>query len=138
MRFDYSSCYIKFLIFSRLTILNNMDVDSSRMTYASLQQIETQLKCLENELSSHVTELDKFNDHYCRLAREGRLDGSDSLKLKFIGINGQWDELSDEVTSLLKRAQHSRNLYAAFCANRDKEMIWMRTVDARLTGKSIH
>ena len=111
-----------------------MDVDSSRMTYASLHQIETQLKCLENELSSHVTELDDFNDQYCRLAREGRLDGSDSLKLKFIGINGQWDELSDEVSSLLKRAEHSRNLYSAFCANRDKEMIWMRTVDAKLTG----
>ncbi len=45
-----------------------------------------------------VTHLDDFNDQYCRLAREGRLDGSDSLKLKFIGINGDWDELSDEVT----------------------------------------
>ena len=41
--------------------------------------------------------MDDFNDQYCRLAREGRLDGSDSLKLKFIGINGDWDELSDEV-----------------------------------------
>jgi hypothetical protein len=39
-----------------------------------------------------------------------------------------------QVSALLKRAQHSRQLYAAFVANRDKEMIWMRTVDARLTG----
>ncbi len=49
--------------------------------------------------------MDDFNDQYCRLAREGRLDGSDSLKLKFIGINGDWDELSDEVpfhTTLIK------------------------------------
>jgi hypothetical protein len=34
-----------------------------------------------------------------RLARDGRLDASDALKLKFIGINGDWDELSDEVTN---------------------------------------
>ena len=39
-----------------------MDVESSRMTYASLEEIETRLKCLENELSSQVERLDDFND----------------------------------------------------------------------------
>jgi hypothetical protein len=105
------------------------------MTYANLEEMETRLTSIEAELTTNVAKLDDFNDQYCRLAREGRLDASDSLKLKFIGINGDWDELSDEVASLLKRAQHSRHLFAAFVANRDKEMIWMRTVDARLTGK---
>ncbi len=119
----------------RLSVLNEMDVDSSRMTYANLEEMETRLTSIEAELTTNVAKLDDFNDQYCRLAREGRLDASDSLKLKFIGINGDWDELSDEVASLLKRAQHSRHLFAAFVANRDKEMIWMRTVDARLTGK---
>jgi len=111
-----------------------MDVESSRLTHANLEETEARLRSIESELGSNVHRLDDFNDQYCRLAREGRLDSADTLKLKFIGINGDWDELSDEVSALLKRVQHSRQLFTAFMANRDKEMIWMRTVDARLTG----
>ena len=111
-----------------------MDVESSRLTNANLEETEKRLRSIEADLGANVQRLDDFNDQYCRLAREGRLDSADALKLKFIGINGDWDELSDEVSALLKRVQHSRQLYTAFVANRDKEMIWMRTVDARLTG----
>ena len=111
-----------------------MDVESSRLTNANLEETEKRLRSIEADLGANVQRLDDFNDQYCRLAREGRLDSADALKLKFIGINGDWDELSDEVSALLKGVQHSRQLYTAFVANRDKEMIWMRTVDARLTG----
>ena len=118
-------------------MLSEMDVESSRLSYANLEEAESRLKAVESELASNVSRLDDFNDNYCRLAREGRLDASDTLKLKFIGVNGDWDELSDEVSALMKRVQHSRQLFTAFVANRDKEMIWMRTVDARLTGLNI-
>ena len=115
-------------------MLSEMDVESSRLSYANLAEAESRLRTVETELGENVGRLDDFNDNYCRLAREGRLDASDALKLKFIGINGDWDELSDEVSALMQRVQHSRQLFTAFVANRDKEMIWMRTVDARLTG----
>ncbi len=39
---------------SRLSMLSDMDVESSRMSYASLEDIENKLKCLENELSVQV------------------------------------------------------------------------------------
>lgn len=110
------------------------DVEASKVAHGDLEQLERELEELRGELTgARLAELDAFNDAYCDLAREYRLDTSDDLKNKFIAVNHDWEQLSADVDALLKRIRHSRRLFENFAALREREMTWLRGVDARLT-----
>ena len=66
--------------------ISAIDVDSSKVTYEDLEQIEEKLEALKTEQNDKLPELDTLNDLYCDLAREYRLDTSDDLKSKFIKV----------------------------------------------------
>ncbi len=114
-------------------ILKGMDVQASRVSYESLEGIETDLEAMRLRQEAKLPELDALNDVYCELAREYRLDSSDDLKNKFIHANNDWEDLSHELQAALKRIRHSRQLYVNFRALREKEMTFLRQADARLT-----
>ncbi len=122
------------------------DVEASKVPHEELRGLEEELEHLRAELtgmdaqdqqqpsaSSRVGQLDAFNDAYCELAREYRLDASDDLKGKFIAVNRDWEQLAREAEALLLRVRRSRQAIEGFASLRDREMAWLRGMDARLT-----
>jgi len=75
-----------------------------------------------------------FSFQYCLLANQNSLDNNDEMKRNFITLNGSWDDLHENIEAVMKRLRHSRQMYSAFFENREKEIIWMRALDGKLTG----
>lgn len=109
------------------------DVRASKVNYDNLAEIETELEGLQLEQNDKISELDTLNDFYCELAREYRLDTSDDLKTKFIKINHDWENLANDLDNLLRRIRHSRQLFQNYSNIREREMNYLRRLDAQLT-----
>ncbi len=116
-------------------VVSSTDVEASKVAYEELGNLEKDLEELRAELNSgdRLAQLDSFNDSYCELAREYRLDASDDLKNKFIAVNRDWEALTRDVDALLRRVGRSRQLFDSYAALREREMTWLRGMDAKLT-----
>ncbi len=117
-------------------LVSSTDVEASKVPHEELAGLEAELERAREELSSgspRLEQLDRFNDSYCELAREYRLDASDDLKTKFIEVNRDWESLVADLDSLLRRVGRSKQLFDGYSALREREMTWLRGVDARLT-----
>ena len=91
--------------------VSEMEATSARVTYESLDDIERDLETIKEGQTSRLPQLDSLNDLYCDLAREYRLDSSDDLKTRFIGVNNHWEDLATNLDALLKKIRNSRQLY---------------------------
>jgi len=114
--------------------VSSVDVEASKVPSEELGTLETELEGVRDAMAAKLADLDAFNDAYCDLAREYRLDGNDELKGKFIAVNRDWEALGADVEALLRRIRHSRQLFDNFTSLREREMDWLRSVDARLAN----
>lgn len=127
---DYAK--IKRFVAEKAAQVGAVDVRSAKVNFVDLNSVEAELERIQEEQSEKLRDLDALNDSYCELARQCRLDTSDDLKGKFIRANHDWENLAGDVEALLRRIRHGRRLFENFTSLRERELAWMRRLEAQL------
>ncbi len=117
----------------RAAEVSAVDVEACGLAQKDLRPLEERLAQVCAEVEDKLPDLDAFNDFYCEMARDCRLDDSDEIKRWFIRANHDWEELTARAAALLRRLRHTRNLFDNYEALRERELAWLKGFDARLT-----
>lgn len=79
---------------------------------ATSEQVVGRLESLVHQLHAPETrqKLNRLNELFCILARDGRLDAAGELQQKVARVNAQWRGLSDRLSALLQSARGASSL----------------------------
>ena len=107
--------------------------DVTQLNLADCKTRQKQLDDLMMEINEHLYTLDELNSFYCKLAREGKLDEGGELKQMHSRINDKWEDLSFTTVNVIKKIAEKEDNFESFAALEDREMTWLRQIDAQLT-----
>ena len=107
--------------------------DLTQLSLADCKDRQKQLDDTMRQLNGKLETLDELNTFYCQLAREGKLDEGGELKRMHSAINEEWERLSSETVNSIKRIAEKDDNFESFAALHEREMTWLRQIDAQLT-----
>lgn len=100
----------------------------------NLKDSTRRIEELQNELHSHLTNLDSLNRTYRNLAREGRTDSGKSLKAQIEVINSRWDDVQSQSKTAIRRLRYQTINHEEFKSCRQSLIAWLHTVRGRVSN----
>jgi len=107
--------------------------DIAAIKVADCKEKQKELDRIMTDINQNLNTLDEFNSLYCLLAREGKLDENGEIKKIHASINDEWEGLTDKAISHIKKLAEKYDRFEAFIALKEREITWLRQLDAQLT-----
>lgn len=118
--------------------VGDTSADSALIPYSELSKVTDRSHKLQREIHNHTRQFEEMNQCFRGIARhcgrQNRLDQSNEIKNKVKSANSRFHELNNYITIIMKRIQHSSEIYNDYSIKRDTIIKLLTSYNSRLAA----
>lgn len=116
--------------------VGDTSADSALIPYSELSSVTEKTHKLQREIHNHTRQFEEMNQSFRGISRhcgrQNRLDQQGEIKTKVKSANARFHELNNYITIILKRVQHSSDIYNDFALKKDRIVKLLSAYNSRL------